>query len=167
MHDHLYKYLVLNGKLSIPRLGNIVMVTEPASVDPATMQLMPPKPVFHFEEKETLSADKFFLTFLSEEMGLAEADASKIFLNFSGQFRQAIQEKDSVVLKGVGQFSKGAGGGILFTRDTGAEELFPTIRLDKEIAEQNEVTEISKDYWWFYAIILFIVGLGALIYYYV
>ncbi|MCK9402556.1 MAG: hypothetical protein M0Q26_04075 [Chitinophagaceae bacterium] len=167
MQDHLYKYLVLNSKLSIPQLGNIVMVTEPASVDHTTMQLLPPKSVFHFEEKKVVSANKSFFIFLAEEMGVEEVDASRFFLNFSGQLHQDIQEKPKVVLNGIGHFSKGVGGNIVFTQDTGAEELFPAITIEKEISEETEFIENHKDYWWFYAIILFVMGLGAIFYYYV
>lgn len=167
MHDYIYKYLVLTGKLSIPQLGNIFLVTEPASVDRATMQLLPPLPVFHFEETDNSTVDKSFLLFITNEMGVAQAEASQTFLNFSGQFRQDIQAKPMVNLKGIGKFTKGDGGSILLTPDDSIHELFPSITLEQETIEQNEVVESGKDYWWFYAIILFVMGLGAMIYYYI
>ena len=168
MQEHIHKYLVLYRKLSIPKLGSFVIKTEPAYVDAASGQLFPPKQVIVFEEGSYAASDRFFFDFLAEEMGVDAIAAIHAFNEFSGRLTQEISSKEEVNLSGWGRFSKTQTGNIGFTADETVMELLPVIPLKKEIVEVNtEEVAAPNDYWWFYAIILLVLGLGALAYYYI
>lgn len=169
MQEHIHKYLVLYHKLSIPKLGSFVIKNEPAYVDAESGQLFPPKQVLVFEEGSYAASDRFFFDFLAEEMGVDAVAAIQAFNEFSGRLTQEVSSKEEVNLTGWGRFSKTETGNIDFTPDTAAMELLPVIPLEKEVIEVEPISheeKIPTDYWWFYAIVLLILGLGALAYYY-
>jgi hypothetical protein len=167
MQEHIHKYLVLYRKLSIPKLGSFVIKEEPAYVDAVSGQLFPPKQVLIFEEGSYAASDRFFFDFLAEEMGVDAIAAIHAFNEFSGRLTQEVSSKEEVNLSGWGRFSKTVDGNIDFTPDTTVTELLPVISLEKDIIEASAYEEKApNDYWWFYAIVLLIFGLGALAYYY-
>ncbi len=49
----LYRYFSLNGKVSIPGLGDLSMVRVPAVIDFSTKQLFPPYQVLKFKTNNT------------------------------------------------------------------------------------------------------------------
>lgn len=187
MHEHLYKYLVLYRKLNIPKLGSFSIINETAHFDKATGLLFAPRPVIRFLAEEIPDPDKIFFDFLAEELGVDEVTAMKEFQDFSYQFRKNIAENHLALLPGVGRITKGAEGNIFFTAETYLNEFLPPIEPDKnfrfvhkkvpnetdipqaEVMEENfeeEVETSGKDYWWVYAIILLVIGSGALLLYY-
>lgn len=166
MHEHIYKYLALYKKLSIPKLGNFTIKDEPAYVDADMGQLFPPKPVLVFEAGEAAASDRFFFDFLAEEMGVDDVTAIQAYSDFSDRLRQEIWEQDTTVLQGLGSFSKVANDQLVFMADTTVLDLLPSIPLEKEVISLGAPEKPANDYWWFYAIILLLLGLGALAYYY-
>ncbi len=171
MDQSLYKFLVLNGHLSIPQLGSFIIKQLPAHSDAASGLLYPPKPVISFTQGEILMSEKLFFDFLSNELGIDEVTAIKQFHEFADHFRNELEEKKLVSLKGVGVVGKGEDGSMHFEPATNLSNLLPALQIDESIlyAEaDNELEQSSKhDYWWFYAIILLILGVGALVYYYI
>lgn len=169
MQEHLHKYLILYRKLKIPKLGVFMVKDEPAYLDADSGLIYPPKPVLIFEEQPSAISDRFFFDFLAEEMGVDDISAIQAFYEYSEKLLADVQDNDLTVFEGLGNFTKSADGQIVFTPETHADDLLPTLNLEKEIIALNPVEEKEKnqnDYWWFYAIILLILGLGALAYYY-
>jgi len=187
MHEHLYKYLVLYHKLSIPQLGSFSMVNGPAHFAMSDGLLYAPTPTILFVAGDMPFSDKFFFEFLAEEMRVDEVSAIKEFHDFSYQFRYDLGENRLAVLPGVGTLTKTEEGEISFTAETNLLELLPTVEPGKHIRianktaakelikgnthviveEMEEDIEISrKDYWWVYAIILLVTGSVALLFYY-
>lgn len=167
MQEYIHKYLVLYRKLSIPKLGSFEIRDEPAYIDAASGQLLPPKPVLVFEAGSGATSDRFFFDFLAGEMGVDDITAIQSFNEFSGRLSQEVNSKEEVDLNGWGKFSKTVTGNIDFTPDTTALGLLPVIQLEKDIVDMGPaVAAVANDYWWFYSIILLILGLGALAYYY-
>jgi hypothetical protein len=176
MDQHLYKYLVLNRKLSIPQLGSFCIKQESAHID-ADGFVHPPKPVLCFTEELIPPPDKTFYHFLSEEMGVDELAAIKQFHDYEYQIRQELENSKRVTMTGIGNLNKENGATIVFEPAHDLSVLLPPIHLDKnefsstpavieEIDEAETGEETKRDYWWFYAIILLILGIGALVYYY-
>lgn len=169
MHEYLFKYLVLHQSLTLPQLGVLRMHTEPASMDTGHEKIIAPLQLISFEEGANPGADRFFFDFLTEEAGLDDVSAIQAFNSFCADLSTRIAEKGQAVLKGLGRFEKNENGQIAFVQDTAVNELQPSlpagllITAGTEPAEENQL----KDYWWFYALILLILGLGALAYYYI
>ena len=138
MQQHLYKFLVLYRKLSIPQLGSFTIENEPARFDVSSGLLFAPKPVVHFGEAAEPMSDRIFFDFLSEEMGVEEATAIKEFHDFSYKFRNDIQERKLGLLHGVGRIIKGSDGSLFFTPETNLLEFLPPIQLDNTIRIAGE-----------------------------
>lgn len=194
MQQHLYKFLVLHHSLIIPQLGSFIIEEEPARLDAASSLLFAPKPVIHFSETVVHVPDKYFFSFLEEEMDIDEITAVKEFENFCSQMRNTIQEDKIAVLPGIGRVMKGPDDHLFFTPETNLLELLPPIpwqvctpvskkavsELPKQINKETtiekqevvvdesviEETTHQPDRWWVYAIILLVAGSLALLFYY-
>lgn len=174
MDQHLYKYLVLHKHLAIPQLGNFVMQHQHAQYEERTGLLHAPKPVFVFTDGHVPVSEKFFFDFLGNELGVDDLTAIKLFHDFSYQFRNDLQEKGSAEIKGVGTLSQNGENNIIFHPAHDLSDLLPSIRPGERgtvIAQQDAYTEETeteenKDQWWMYAIVLLMLGVGALIVYY-
>lgn len=179
MEALLYKYLVLHQNLSIPQLGSFQVVQESARLDTETENLYPPHPVIRFSETTNPTPNKSFYTFLAQESGMDELTAIKLFHDFCYQLRKDIGDKSEVTLTGWGKFWKRADETLQFEPTTDLSDMLPVYHLSKDqvaaviaseeyLSSQDTIEEsIAQDYWWFYALILLICGIGALIYYYV
>lgn len=194
MQHHLYKFLVLHRKLTIPQLGSFTIDFEPARLDVSIGLLFPPKPVIHFGETVQPMSDRIFFNFLAEEMGVEEVTAIREFHNFSYAFRNDIQEHRQGLLPGLGRLTRGSDDGLFFTPESNLLELLPPIQLhdtqriasrittkksnkpsSQEPLEQmvdvavedseEEIVTTYKDRWWIPAIILLVAGLVALFFY--
>jgi hypothetical protein len=179
MDQHLYKYLVLHKHLCIPQVGSFLVRREPAHVNSG--KLYGPKPVIYFSEGDKPSSDKFFFNFLATEMGIDEVAAIKQFHDFSYRFRNDMAENKPAILNGVGSLVKKEDGSFHFEPANDLSELIPvvaipetTIIINQRDATQTEETEETEELieepeterWWFAAFLLFILGAGALMYYY-
>ncbi|MBL7759097.1 MAG: hypothetical protein JNK08_00205 [Sediminibacterium sp.] len=197
MNQYLHKYLVLNQKLSIPDVGNLIIEPHGAQLDVNNGLLFAPAPALHFKQEPTATADKFFYDFLAQEMGVDEVVAIRSFHDYLYTVKSALNTPQGAHLSGIGQLRKENNGYILFTPETTLNELMPQVKLSpayqlpqKEVAplpddddahrelteqEEEDIRELlgqesqegKADYWWVYAIILLLIGIGALLFYYV
>ena len=192
MQQHLYKFLVLHHSLTIPQLGSFIIEEEPARLDSASGLLFAPKPVIHFSEAVVPVPEKFFFSFLAEEMDVDETTAIREFHDFCFQMRNTIQEDKVSVLPGIGRVMKGPEDKLCYTPETNLFELLPPLpwhepapvskkavneppkQINKEATKQEvevdelvtEETTTQTDRWWVYAIILLVTGAIALLFYY-
>jgi hypothetical protein len=177
MDQQLYKYLVLHKNLAIPQLGSFVVTTQQSHFDSTTGLLHAPKPVIHFTDTSIPMSEKFFFDFLSAEMGIDEVTAIKQFHDYAYQLRKDLQENRTVAVGGVGTLTKGEDELVVFNPAHNISELLPPIQkaeaipaTDTDEAYDNDETsdmEAGNDNWWVYALVLLIIGLGALLYYYI
>lgn len=195
MYQYLHKYLVLNHKLSIPDVGNLIIETNSAKLDAANGFLFAPSPTIQFKQEQTPPSDKIFFDFLSEEMGLDQVSAIKSFHDYLYKLKTSLGTPKGAVLPGIGMMRKEENGYILFTPEKNLLELMPQVKLEggvefakkevkvyheddeRELSEQEEedIRELlgqdsqlaGNDNWWVYAVILLMIGLGALLFYYV
>ncbi|MDE3253958.1 MAG: hypothetical protein KGO92_14225, partial [Bacteroidota bacterium] len=122
---------------------------------------------------------KSFYTFLAQESGMDELAVIKQFHDFCYELRKELAEKKEVVLAGWGKMWKGEDTGLQFEQLADLSDMLPVYQLSPEQAatvfangeyhssEENIEENVAQDYWWFYALLLLICGIGALIYYYV
>lgn len=174
MDQQLYKYLVLHRNLSIPQLGSFLIKDQPAHYENETGLLHAPRPLIYFSEGVTSMSEKSFFDFLSVEMGVDEVAAIKEFHDYAYQLRENLQVNCSAEVKGIGTLSKEENGPVVFNPANDLNYLLPPVKQGEAIISEedaypaDEETNIiaQKDNWLAYAIILTILGLGALLYYY-
>lgn len=195
MYQYLHKYLVLNHKLSIPDVGNLVIETNSSKLDTANGFLFAPSPTIKFKQEQTPPSDKLFFDFLSEEMGLDQVSAIKNFHDYLYKLKTSLTTPKGAIIPGIGIMRKEENGYILFTPEKNLLELMPQVKLgdgvefskkdvkvyheddERDLSEQEEedIRELlgqdsqmsGADNWWVYAVILLMIGIGALLFYYV
>jgi len=144
MQQHLYKFLVLHHKLSIPQLGSFTIDKEPARFDAPSGLLFAPKPVIHFGETTEPIPDKILFDFLSAEMGVDEVTAAKEFNDFSYQFRTNIQQHSLGLMPGIGRIARGADGNLSFTPESNLLELLPPIQLQDASRMPRDTVRVTS-----------------------
>jgi hypothetical protein len=185
MYPLVHKYLVLNRKVSVPGIGNFLIASTPAQVD--GNQLQPP--VSHIQFKpETALADKAFYEFVAHEMHIDEIDAIKKFHEFAYELKGNASYADGLQFPGIGTLKKQPNGSFAFEEEKRSIELYtalsikPTVSTEKIIPrerpaiepdlsnvelEPTDAPDQPRDLWWLYASILAVIGIAAIVYYYV
>ncbi len=166
MHDLVSKYLILHKKLTIPQIGNFSVETGSASIDRENGMVLPPETIVKFIQGAGEMADKQFFQFLSDELALDEVAAIRAFHEFSANLRDTIQNHHTGILPGIGHLSLGAEGEFVFIQENGLPHLPAAIPLGVAMQESMQEKIQKDEYWLFFAIILLILGIGALLYYY-
>ncbi len=160
----LTKFLLLRQHLVIPQIGIFRVEQVPARFEEGSGRLLAPYPEIRFSAGDKAAAEKSFFAFLADESGMDELSAIKSFHSYCHDLHQQLSEKGSVVIEGTGTLQKTEEDNIIFqpAQDTGY--LFPAVEVGA-VTIDNDAP--ATDYWWFYAIILAILGLGALVYYFI
>lgn len=193
MYQELYKYFVLNKKVSIPGIGNFSINSTPAKLDFIAGVLHAPQPKVGFVQ-EDLAVDKNFVQYLSKELKIDERQAAQDFKAFGQSIKDNLENSKPVQLPGIGKLQKGYNDNdVLFTEEHAAVPSFLNdIKLNSAtdskaslvelyktgdnliLTEETEddrlemiIKEKDEDYWWVYALILALMGIGALLYYYI
>lgn len=182
MLKHLYKYLSLYHHASIPGVGNFVVEQQPARIDFISNTLFPPMQTIIYKPGTAIT-EKSFYGFLARELNVNDVEAVRKFQDFAYQLKNNINQYKQVELSAFGIFKKDAFGSIVF-ESTAAPAFFPEMVFKKPIPDSSEVKavtsepyspqlaeiareeEAKKDYWWIWALLLALIGIGALVYYY-
>lgn len=190
MYELLYKYLILNQKLALPGVGSFYIEAVPAQMDFVAGTLIAPKKVVNFN-RDSITADRAFYDYLISEMKLNESEVIKRLNKFGQQIRQAALQ-NGISLPGIGMLKMSNQDDLSFYPETKENDLMPEINLSNSVAsesnlinvydsgetkiilqkaahpEEEKIEMVSKeDYWWVYAIVLALMGLGALLFYYI
>ncbi|MES2003563.1 MAG: hypothetical protein V4450_03500 [Bacteroidota bacterium] len=165
MDQHLYKFLVLHGHLGIPQLGSFVVKKTATHFDEGSGLLHGPVAEIRFTEESVPGSEKLFFDFLANETGLDEITTIQQFHDYAYALRNNLQENGVAELKGVGKLVK-EGEAVHFMPATDLSYLVQAVNAGDPVLIDEDDAGVKKDFWWFYAIILGILGLGALAYYY-
>lgn len=193
MYQELYKYFVLNKKVSIPGIGNFSINTTSAKLDFVAGVLHAPHPKVGFVQGET-RVDRNLFQYLSKELKIDEKQAVQDFQAFGLSVKENLENNKPVELPGIGKLQKGYNDNeVLFTEEQAVTPSFLNdIKLNSAtdskanlvelyktgdnliLTEETEddrlemiIKEKDEDYWWVYALILALMGIGALLYYYI
>jgi len=191
MYQYLFKYLVLHKSLAKPKLGVFTLEELSAEIDTTNNLMYPPTQIIYFKHDE-VAADRHFYHFLENEMGQDFADVIKELQAFSHQVLQEAQTITGAILQGIGTLKIDNNGLFLFIPERPLDYLFKHVSIDKSISSvvtiskdsNNEESTVlagealtdflgqtneaeTSDNWWVYAIALLILGIGALLFYYV
>jgi hypothetical protein len=192
MYQALYKYFLIYKKIALPGIGVFKMQPVAANLDVVKGVLHAPNSEVTFTATN-VQADKNIFYYLSKELKIEEWLAVKKFQEYCLQISENLGLDGSVQLPGMGKLQKGYNDDIFFTstlqnnnsadtdlklnRATDSKanlvELYATgeTLIVIEETEDDKLEQIIKnqdeDYWWVYAVILALMGVGALLYYYI
>jgi hypothetical protein len=185
MFHLLYKYFVLNRHLSIPGIGVFVLEREAARVDAGLNTLHAPMPVVRFK-MHGAQMDNSFYGYLAKELGIEVLDAIQEYHDFAIDLKNEVQEKKWIELPNLGILTQGVKDEIKFKSSPVLKDYFPdvaaenistvshqTVEAEEPVTvgateEKVRFTKVKKehDYWWVFAILLALIGIGAIVYYY-
>ncbi len=191
MYPILYKYLLVNKQMTLPGLGVFNIKPIAAELDFVKGVLHAPQVAVHFT-KDPAAVDKNLFQYLSKELGVDEWQAVRKFIDFTYIIKETIETKSVVELPGLGKLQKSVNNEIYFVKGDNLKPFANDIKLNAAndssanlvelyvtgdnliLTEETEddklemiVKEEGEDYWWVYALILALMGVGALLYYYI
>lgn len=159
--------LFFRKSCTLPGIGTLSVVQNPAETDFVNTQILAPYPTIHF------SPDKNEKTFNE-------------FSAISKLIIQDLEQKGEAVLSGIGTFTKAAEDTLIFSPIAPDASFTPAVSAKRVIRQDAEhailvgdketsnvvmteffnETNAVKDYWWIWAIALGVIGAGLLIYYF-
>lgn len=191
MYELFYKYFILNKKIGLPGIGNFYAEYVPAKMDIVNHTLTAPKHAVNFTTNQPTN-DSLFFEYLLKEMKLKNSiEAVAHYIEFSNHIQEKAG-KNGAFLPGMGTLKKNEIGAFTFYPEVQNNLIQPLIQLNHSIAANANIIDVygseenkiilqdaiapeeekiimseNDDYWWVYAIILALMGLGALLYYYI
>jgi len=186
----LYKYLILNKKVSLPGIGVFYITRHPSSLDFSKKQFTAPSAEIIFKENRN-EADKKLFRFIGSNQQIDEQNAIQNLNLFSAGIKEKLESVGTVQLSGIGILTKSRVGTISFKQEQSLntfyenvasermmrevssesskpsiiEENYPGIAVE-EAATDAENSRPKRDYWWLYAIIAASIAVAAIAYYY-
>lgn len=191
LYELFYKYLILNGRASMPGIGTFGVEQVPATMDFENKKLTPPTQNIKIESYEIATDIYSLYNYLAKELGVNESEAARRFQEFTHDIEKQIAGSGTLLLPGIGKIRKEFSGYVV-DAETESKQVLPDLWITKtqaattnlmdiyanvqpSIIKQSNfdgnseklVTKEKEDYWWVIAIVLAIMGLGALLYYYI
>ncbi|HEX8331615.1 MAG TPA: hypothetical protein VF622_03285 [Segetibacter sp.] len=180
MFHLLYKYFVLYDYVDIPGVGHFTLERLPAKVDVENNLIYAPGSTIKYKHEPEV-ADKGFYSFIAKELNIDVVDAIRQFQDFSHQLKNSLASRKTLELPSFGTLKMGRNE-IEFQPDTFVRDYYPPVSIDKgslssvndvlvhdeEKDLENEAHEEkpARSLWWLYALILGLIGVGAIVYYY-
>lgn len=174
----LYQYLIENTSLCLPGIGTLELVEIPAQLDIAEKKIVAPQRIVQLSAGGTNPDNKHsVMRFICRRLHINEEQAWNLFQDFSNSIQSNLAIDGIAHWENLGCFQKDESRNIQFVQTVPwSEYLSPVfaervIRHDVEhnmtvgnrettnIAMQqyyNETETLPKDYWWVWAIIIFI-----------
>jgi len=183
MYQYLVKYFSLHKRLVLPGIGLLNTSTQPAQLEFVEKTLHPPVSSVLFYHDEVIT-DDHFVSFLSKEIKASESEAGNRFNKFISQLTNKLHAGLELQLPGLGVLTKNEIG-YSFTSAENVQRFYPGVVAEKVIRQNAQHTirvgedqktsaemykilhkEVQHDRWWIAAIVLSVVGVAAILYYY-
>jgi hypothetical protein len=183
MYQYLAKYFSLNKRLVLPGIGLLNASAKPSQLEFVEKILHPPVYAISFQQDESVT-DHHFISFLSKEINVSEHEAGSKFSNFIQQLINKLQNVHDLQLPGLGWLSKNDEVYNFTSTDT-LQKFYPGVTAERVIRQNaqhivrvgedhktsTEMYEIlhkeaTHDRWWIAAVVLSVVGIAAILYYY-
>jgi len=191
LYELFYKYLILNGRASMPGIGTFGVEQVPATMDFENKKLTPPTQNIKIVSYEIATDTYSLYNYLAKELGVNESEAARRFQELTHDIEKQIAASGILLLPGIGKIRKEFSGYVI-DAETESKQVLPDLWITKTQAANTSLMDIyanvqpsiikqsnfqgnseklvakeKEDYWWVIAIVLAIMGLGALLYYYI
>ncbi|HEY9362171.1 MAG TPA: hypothetical protein VIQ00_02835 [Chitinophagaceae bacterium] len=179
MDELLYQFLIQYKKLSLPGIGSLIVLRQPAQSDFFNKAFSAPAFSFAFDQKQDASSKKLF-SWLSTLLGCTDDEAIKKINDFCIDLKSRLHEQRSIQWSGVGSFKTDEEGNIsfepetkrfFFEKDIIAEKVLranPEHRMmvgevEKTSSQMTELLsqpeEIKRSNWWVWPLIIGIIAI--------
>jgi hypothetical protein len=179
MDELLYQFLIQYKRLSLPGVGSLIILRQPAQSDFFNKAFSAPAFSFAFDQKHDAPSKKLF-SWLSALLGCSEDEAIKKINDFCIDLKNKLHEQKNIQWSGVGAFKTDEEGNIrfepaakkfVFEKDLIAEKVLranPEHRMmvgevEKTSSQMTELLsqpeEVKKSNWWVWPLILAIIAI--------
>ncbi len=175
----------------MPGIGTFGVEQVPATMDFENKKLTPPTQNIKIESYEIATDTYSLYNYLAKELGVNESEAARRFQEFTHDIEKQIAASGTLLLPGIGNIRKEFSGYVI-DAETESKQVLPDLWITKTQAATTSLMDVyaqvqpsiikqsnfdgnseklvakeKEDYWWVIAIVLAIMGLGALLYYYI
>jgi nucleoid DNA-binding protein len=186
MYNAVKKFLALYHHVALPGIGNFSVETIPAQIDIANRSITSSESKIVFNN-DKLPVNRDFYNFISQELNIDEAHAKLVFTEFVEQLQDTLNAGNIIYFKGIGRLTKQSSNVLMFQQEK-MLEYFPEFRAERivrknathtvRVGEQEKTSEemqtvlnrsqvVKKETWWIAAAILAVIGIIAIVFYYI
>ncbi|MFY7963741.1 MAG: hypothetical protein ACOVO1_02485 [Chitinophagaceae bacterium] len=191
LYELFYKYLILNGRASMPGIGTFGVEQMPATMDFENKKLNPPTQNIKLETNEIATDTYSLYNYFAKELNVNESEAARRFKEFTHDIEKQTAAQGALLLPGIGRLRKEYSGYVI-DAEIETKQVLPDLWITKTQAATTTLMDVyanvqpsiikqskfdvksdrlvaaeKEDYWWVIAIVFAIMGLGALLYYYI
>ena len=186
MLNEVKKYLALYQHLALPGIGNFYIEIKPAQIDFVNRSITSKKNKIVFNDDNQEPGNSFY-NFISNELNTDEAAAKLAFNSFTSKLHDELNTQKIIYLEGIGTLKKENSTVVEFEPELipayfpelAAERIIRknaahTVRVgeDEKTSDEmhvalNQSKTITKERWWIAASILALIGIAAIIFYYI
>jgi nucleoid DNA-binding protein len=186
MYNAVKKFLASHQHVALPGIGNFSVEAIPAQIDIANRSITSSESKILFNN-DKLPVKKGFYDFISKELNIDEEHAKLGFTEFIKQLQDSLNTNNFIYFKGIGRLTKQSTNVLTFQQEK-MPEYFPEFRAERIIRKNtthtvrvgehektseemqtvlNRTQTIKKETWWIAAAILAVIGIIAIIFYYI
>ena len=114
LSQFIYRFLILNGKVSLPGIGSFEIVHLPAINDLSRQQIISPSSIIKFSSDELPSESPGLLNYLVRHLNILERNAFDLVSVFCSDINNDLESGSIVNWKGLGKFEKSTDGVLVF-----------------------------------------------------
>jgi hypothetical protein len=184
MQTQIASYLFQHKTCPLPGLGTLSVIGSGAESDFTNKTFIAPQSTIKFEQNET-GADGL-LNYLSATTGADKYETSEALNHFCDNLKQKITNQADAQLKSIGSFFVDASGAINFKQQELPATFVQPVYAERVVHPDAEhqilvgdkettntvMTELlapkeePRDRWWIWAIVLGLIGIGAIVIYF-
>jgi nucleoid DNA-binding protein len=114
LSQFIYRFLILNGKVSLPGIGSFEIVHLPAINDLTRQQIISPSSIIKFSNDESPSESTALLNYLVRHLNILERNAFDLVSVFCSDIKNDLESGSIVNWKGLGKFEISSDGVLVF-----------------------------------------------------
>jgi len=183
----IYKYLIINKKVSIPTIGVFDIRRTAAAFDFSNQVFVAPSFQVGFTESADVADEKLY-SFIAKEQQIDEAKAADLVSHFTRQVKQQLDDDQRADLNGLGVLSINVSGELHCETVTLRKDYFPyaqtgaaahrdvqAVKIAEDMKEPNtqllaieheDAEPDANSNWWIFAVVLAVVAVAAIVFYY-
>jgi len=143
MQELFASYLVQKKECSIPLIGKFKINTQPAELDIANKQILPPADEIIFSEHADYLSDEL-TNYISFSENLSPHEAEEKIHHWCLQSKSKLDSGEKIIFDSIGSLQKNAAGTIFFLRKNGVK-FFENISAERVIHKNAEHAVLVGD----------------------
>ena len=147
MYEILYKYLILNNKVSLPNVGTFIVENIPAKMDFDNKKLIPPTQTISLNSNLVDNELPQLQNFISKELNISSDDALSKITSFIDEIKNQLSVIGSANIPGIGNLFRNNNGDIALSSSNmnQTSDVLPELLIDKSQAANTNFMEVYSD----------------------